>query len=218
MSKFQSPDSRPDHAPPGFLPLAEGAALVEAATAANASLGPFLEVGSYRGKSASYLGPVARQLGTVLFCVDHHRSPNSDPDSSDTLVAADDAVADTLPKFRQAIQEAELEDTVIAVIGKSATVAQYWSRDLSLLFLNGSHDEDELRSDFDGWVSRVAVGGLAIIHGVATDPDEGSTAPYEHLYLPVVRSGEYKEVKAVGSLRILRRVEVVTPPAQPIRG
>src|SRR2546429_9668992 len=56
----------------GFMPEAEGLALYGAGLAA-ARLGPLLEIGSYCGKSAIYLGAAARAGGTVLFSVDHHR-------------------------------------------------------------------------------------------------------------------------------------------------
>ena len=36
-------------------------------------VGPLLEIGTYCGKSAVYLGAAARAAGTVLFTVDHHR-------------------------------------------------------------------------------------------------------------------------------------------------
>ena len=48
--------------------LALHAAGVDAATA-----GPLLEIGTYCGKSAVYLGAAAREGGTVLFTIDHHR-------------------------------------------------------------------------------------------------------------------------------------------------
>jgi len=56
----------------GFMPEKEGLALYEAGLRA-ASLGPLLEIGSYCGKSAVYLGAAARAGGTILFSVDHHR-------------------------------------------------------------------------------------------------------------------------------------------------
>lgn len=43
----------------GFMPDAEGLALWQAAS--DAIDGPMLEVGSYCGKSACYIGPAARQ-------------------------------------------------------------------------------------------------------------------------------------------------------------
>ncbi len=203
-----------------FMPLAEGAALVEAATTAPAALGPFLEVGSYSGNSASYLGPVAQRLGTVLFCVDPHRDSVARPIGWDgqTPEIVEDVVVDTLPTFRQTIMDAELEETVIAVVGASSVVAQYWNRPLSLLFLNGSHDEDQLRADFEGWVPQVEVGGLLVINRVWIDTEDGDSAPYEHLYVPAIETGEYEELKSVGSLRILRRIDVEPVPAQPLHG
>ena len=56
----------------GFMPEGEGLALYEAGSAAGAR-GPLLEVGTYCGKSAVYLGAAARECGSVLFTVDHHR-------------------------------------------------------------------------------------------------------------------------------------------------
>ncbi|MEY2406808.1 MAG: 1-O-methyltransferase, partial [Acidimicrobiaceae bacterium] len=56
----------------GFMPVDEGLALHDAA-AGVAVDGPMLEIGSYCGKSAIYLGAAAQRVGTVLFSVDHHR-------------------------------------------------------------------------------------------------------------------------------------------------
>jgi MMP 1-O-methyltransferase len=58
----------------GFMPDDEGLALFAAGSAAaSAVAGPLLEVGTYCGKSAVYLGAAAREAGTVLVSVDHHR-------------------------------------------------------------------------------------------------------------------------------------------------
>ena len=50
----------------GFMPSDEGLALYEAAMSLVVP-GPLLEVGSYCGKSAIYLGAAAQSLGRVLF-------------------------------------------------------------------------------------------------------------------------------------------------------
>ena len=59
----------------GFMPPDEGLALHAAAVAALTAVGsaPMLEIGSYCGKSALYLGSAARDAGRVLFALDHHR-------------------------------------------------------------------------------------------------------------------------------------------------
>src|SRR3954468_7159070 len=56
----------------GFLPGDEAAALYDAAWAM-APHGPLLEVGTYCGKSATYLGARAKAGGAPVAPVDHHR-------------------------------------------------------------------------------------------------------------------------------------------------
>src|SRR4051794_14194722 len=56
----------------GFMPDDEGLAL-HAAGLDGATVGPLLEIGTYCGKSAIYLGAAARARGTICFTVDHHR-------------------------------------------------------------------------------------------------------------------------------------------------
>ena len=53
----------------GFMPPDEGLALFDAAEAVGVD-GPFLEVGSYCGKSSVYLGASAQSQGRLLFALD----------------------------------------------------------------------------------------------------------------------------------------------------
>src|SRR5205807_6157634 len=58
----------------GFMPDDEGLALYRAGViAATSGSGPLLEIGTYCGKSAVYLGAAARAGRSVLFSIDHHR-------------------------------------------------------------------------------------------------------------------------------------------------
>src|SRR3984893_12911240 len=61
----------------GFMPDEEGLALHRAGVAGG-DVGPVLEVGTYCGKSAVYLGAAARVAGTVVVTVDHHRGSEED--------------------------------------------------------------------------------------------------------------------------------------------
>lgn len=193
----------------GFMPPDEGLALAAAAASTDPALGPLLEVGSYCGKSACYLGPVARRLGTVVYCLDHHRGSEEnqagwewhEPD----LVDPDLGLMDTLPTFRRTVHDAGLDDVIVALVGDSPTVARTWATPLSLLFIDGGHGEDPARADFEGWTPKVAPGGLLVIHDVFPDPADGGRPPYEQIYRPAVASGDFTEVSVTGSLRVLRR-------------
>ena len=192
----------------GFMPPEEGVALSEAAVGANPMLGPLLEVGSYCGKSALYLGPIARQHNSLLYCVDHHRGSEEnqvgwehhEPD----LVDSELGVMDTLPAFRRTVFDAGLEPWVAALVGDGPRIARHWRTPLSFLFNDGGHGEGPARLDFELWTPHVALGGLLAIHDVFPDPAEGGRPPYEQIYLPAVAAG-FVELSATGSLRVLRK-------------
>src|SRR5436190_16403749 len=109
------------------MPSEEGDALYEAAlTAAVAVPGaPFVEIGSYCGRSTVWLGAAARAAGTVVFAVDHHRGSEENQAGWEwhdpTVVDARTGEMDTLPSFRATIHDAGMEDVVVAVVGPSPT-------------------------------------------------------------------------------------------------
>lgn len=193
----------------GFMPVDEGQALYEAALAVAVD-GPLLEVGSYCGKSAVYLGAAARERGRMLFSVDHHRGSEEnqpgwewhEPDLVDPAVGK----MDTLPLFRRTVHDAGLEGTVVAVVGDSPRVAANWATPLALLFIDGGHGVEPARSDYERWTPHVLPGGQLVIHDVFPDPADGGRPPYEQIYRPALASGRFAEVRAVGSLRVLERV------------
>jgi MMP 1-O-methyltransferase len=192
----------------GFMPADEGHALYEAA-ARYLDHGVGVEIGTYCGKSTVLLGAAAEGCDSVLFTIDHHHgSEEHQPgwDYHDTsLVDATSGRFDTLPALRRTLDEAGLVEHVVAVVGKSATVARGWRTPLQLLFIDGGHSEAAAQQDFDGWAKWVAPGGALIIHDVFPDPRVGGQAPH-HLYCRATDSGAFDEVSVTGSLRVLRRV------------
>ena len=196
----------------GFMPADEGDALYEAAVAAGVAVPglPLLEVGSYCGRSTVWLGGAARSAGTVLFAVDHHRGSEENQagwEHHDTsVVDLRTGKMDTLPRFRDTIHDAGLEDVVFAVVGQSAAVAAHWASPLAFLFIDGGHGDEPARLDYEGWTPHVAVGGTLAIHDVFPDPADGGRPPYERIYLPAIQSGRFEETSVTGSLRVLRRL------------
>jgi len=192
----------------GFMPDDEGDLLYDVAVRALAD-GPGLEVGTYCGKSAVYLGAAAHEVGGVVFTVDHHHGSEENQPGWEhhdaSLVDRRTGRMDTLPFFRRVVEEAGLEDVVVAVVGDSATVAAHWRTPLSLLFIDGGHGDDPAHADYDGWARWVMAGGLLAIHDVFPDPADGGRPPYE-VYLRAIASGAFEEREAVGSLRVLARV------------
>lgn len=195
----------------GFMPADEGDALHHWAISAARHLParPFVEVGSYCGRSTIWLAAAAREAGTVVFAVDHHRGSEENqpgwPHHDASLVDPETGRMDTLAHFRRTIHDAGVEGVVVAVVGESPVVARFWSTPAALVFIDGGHGVEPARADYAGWAPHVAEGGLLAIHDVFPDPADGGTPPYEEIYRPALASGHFTEIATVGSLRVLER-------------
>ena len=109
----------------------------------------------------------------------------------------------SLPFFRATIHDAGLEETVIAVVGQSTTVAASWGTPVRLLFIDGGHAEDVAQADYAAWARFVPPGALLAVHDVFESPAEGGQAPF-HVWQRAVADG-FTPVDELGcgSLRVL---------------
>ncbi len=191
----------------GFLDEAEATRLYELATDA-ARLGPCLEIGSYCGKSAIFLGTACRKMNTVLFSVDHHsgseeQQPGEEYYDPDLLDPATGRI-DTFRLFRKTIRDFDLENTVAPVIGRSDILGRVWNTPLGLLFIDGSHAYDSVLSDYDLWAKHVVPGGYLVFHDIFPDPACGGQAPYL-VYQKAAATGLYDVLPLFKSLGVLKR-------------
>ncbi len=188
----------------GFMPAGEGLALYAAAVR-TAPAGLIGEIGTYCGKSTLYLAAAARAAGSTVVTVDHHRGSEENQAGWEyhdpALVDPRTHRLDTLPFLRRTLEDAEVEDVVTVVVGRSEAVGRWWATPLAMLFLDGGHTETQAQADYEAWAPHVAPGGLLAIHDVFGDPADGGQAPY-HVYLRALDEG-FREVSRTGSLRIL---------------
>ncbi len=190
----------------GFMPEDEGLALYGAGCARGA--GTWLEIGAWCGKSALYLGAAAQETGAVLYSLDHHHGSEEnqagwehfDPELVDPV----DGRLNTLPSWQRTIADAQLEETVIGLVGPSSIVAAHFAQPLDLLFIDGGHGQAVAWDDYRNWVPKVVVGGTLAIHDVFENPAEGGRPPYD-IYCAALASGDFVDVATCGSLRVLGR-------------
>ncbi len=191
----------------GFLDPEEGRALYEIALEAS-RLGPCLEIGSYCGKSAVYLGSACRENGTTLFSIDHHRgSEEQQPGEAyfdPALFDFKTFCMDTLPLFRRTLALAGLEETVVPLVSRSHVVARNWATPLSLVFIDGGHAFESAQTDYDCWAGRILPGGYLLVHDIFENPEEGGQAPWE-VYQLAAASGRFEMLPRIKSLGVLRK-------------
>ena len=193
----------------GFLDEDEADRLFSLAHVAS-KIAPCLEIGSYCGKSAIYLGAACKENKSVLFSLDHHTGSEEqqpgqeyfDPD----LLNPETGKIDTLHFFLKTIEQFDLENAVIPVIGRSEIVGRVWQTPLSLIFIDGSHSYESVLNDYKIWSKHLIVGGYLLFHDVFPDPSKGGQAPYL-VYRRAVGSEHYEEMPLCKSLGILKRKE-----------
>lgn len=191
----------------GFLAPEEGERLYELALVA-AEMGPCLEIGSYCGKSAVYLGSACKAKQSTLFSVDHHRGSEEqqpgelyfDAELFDPFLYC----VDTLGHFRKTLRRADLEDAVVPLAAASTVIARNWATPLSMVFIDGGHAYDTVLNDYQDWYPHVMSGGYLLFHDIYPNPEDGGQAPLE-VYQQAVASGRFSVLDMTGCLGVLQR-------------
>jgi len=193
----------------GFLDEKEGRYLYEIAKEAS-KIGPCLEIGSYCGKSTIYIGTACREESGILFSIDHHRgSEEQQPDQEyfdPELYDSHACRVDTFKTFRETIETAGLEDTVVPIVCRSDVAARLWATPLSLVFIDGGHSREDVNTDYNSWAQHIIPEGYLAIHDIFKDPDKGGQAPY-HIYKLALATGLFRELSMVKTLGVLQRTD-----------
>jgi MMP 1-O-methyltransferase len=166
----------------GWLTDEEGQALYSLAKECTGR-GSIVEIGSFKGRSTICLAMGSRAgHGVRVYAVDTHYGPR-------------------LEEFRQNVERAGIDDLVEPVPGRSQEVALDFDQPIELLFIDGAHDYESVRQDFERWVPKLVEGGVVAMHD--TTWDEGPKRVAEEL---VFRSGKFKDVRfVVGSTTVGRK-------------
>jgi predicted O-methyltransferase YrrM len=167
-----------------------------------------VEIGSYCGKSACYIGQACKENKTYLMTIDHHRGSEEqqygeeyfDPDEYNY----DKEIVDTLPTLLKNIQKFRFEEVILPVVNSSELASKEIENNIDLVFIDGSHTFESTRKDYVSWKNKIRIGGILAIHDVYDSEVEGGQAPKE-IYEKAL-SENFKLLKRVNSLVALLRI------------
>jgi len=167
-----------------------------------------VEIGSYCGKSACYIGQACKENKTYLMTIDHHRGSEEqqygeeyfDPDEYNY----DKEIVDTLPTLLKNIQKFRFEEVILPVVNSSELASKEIENNIDLVFIDGSHTFESAREDYVSWKNKIRIGGILAIHDVYDSAVEGGQAPKE-IYEKAL-SENFKLLKRVNSLVALLRI------------
>ena len=192
----------------GFLLKEEGESLYLAAKKYSKRR-PCLEIGSYCGKSALYIGSAVKENNQLLYSIDHHKGseeqqPGEEFFDPDLLDETGNSI-NSLPFFLDTISKAGLKDIVIPMVSTSVEVSKAWTKPLAMVFIDGGHSEKAANEDYDAWNPHIITGGLLATHAVFPNPEDGGRPPF-NIYTKAKKSGLFKEVDMIGSLALLEKL------------
>ena len=192
----------------GFLEKQEAESLYQFAKKYS-SLGPCLEIGSYCGKSAVYLGAAVKENNQILYSIDHHKgSEEQQPEEEffdlDLLDETGKGI-NTLPFFLETLDKAGLRDNVVPIVSTSLEASEVWSEPLAMVFIDGGHSDQAANDDYDVWHPHIIQGGLLAIHDVFPNPEDGGRPPF-NIYTKAKESGLFKELDMINSLALLEKL------------
>ena len=167
-----------------------------------------VEVGSYCGKSACYIGQACKENKTYLMTIDHHRGSEEqqygeeyfDPDEYNY----EKEIVDTLPTLLKNIQKFQFEEVILPIVNSSELASKEIQNNIDLVFIDGSHTFESARKDYVSWKNKIRIGGILAIHDVYDSEVEGGQAPRE-IYEKAL-SENFKLLKRVNSLVALLRI------------
>ena len=109
-----------------------------------------------------------------------------------------------MPFFLKTLKVFHLEGFVIPIVSSSHEAYEELKMDFNMIFIDGGHSEEAAQNDYMLWSRRLDIGCVLAIHDVFRDPNDGGRPPY-NIYLKALESGNFEEVDAIKSLRILQK-------------
>ena len=178
----------------GWLQPAEGLFLYK--TAKNCGgRGVIVEIGSWKGKSTIWLAKGSKTGSNVkVYAIDPHTgSPENIKKRREIW---------TYQEFKRNIEKAEVQDIVMPVIKTSEDAAREWNgKPIELLWIDGAHEYEMVKLDFDLWSPYLIEGGIIAFHDTI-----GWEGPGRLVKEALYTSRNFANVRFIYSITYARKV------------
>jgi predicted O-methyltransferase YrrM len=159
--------------------------------------GAIVEIGSWKGKSTIWLGK-GSQAGnrTKVFAIDPHTGSS---EHKKTYIEVW-----TFEEFKRNIKRADVDDIVIPVVKTSEEAAKDFQEKVEFLFIDGAHEYESVKLDFELWFPKLVNGGIIAFHD--TIGYKPSTGPKRVAEEYVYKSRNFKNVGFIGTITFAQKV------------
>jgi MMP 1-O-methyltransferase len=183
----------------GWLTDAEGEFLYNAARNCKGK-GVIVEIGSWKGKSTIWLAKGSKTGSKAcIYCIDPHTGSAEHRKRGEK--------PSTLDEFRQNLKGANVDDMVVPIVKTSRDAALSWNgKPVELLWIDGSHEYEMVKLDFDLWSPLLVDGGLIAFHDTLGWPGPIKVVK-DHIY----NSRNFANAGFIDSLTHARKVRANSP-------
>jgi predicted O-methyltransferase YrrM len=159
-----------------------------------------VEIGSWMGKSTIWISKGLQEISSEsrLFAIDPHTG--SEEHQSDKKAVW------TFPKFEQNIKNAGVGSFVIPLTMTSEEGANHVEELLDFAFIDGAHDYESVKNDFETWFPKMKVGAVMAFH----DSFVGWPGVQRFVDRSIFLSKNFKNVRYINSITYATKVEKAT--------
>jgi predicted O-methyltransferase YrrM len=156
--------------------------------------GNIVEIGSWKGKSTVCLA-LGSKVGkrAKVFAVDPHRGIRDDTRN----VYKEES---TEAVFRENVKKAGVEDIVVPLVMESKMAVKGWKDPVSLLFIDGLHDYENVKQDFELWSPFLTEGGAVCFHDAVYLPDYNFVGIRKVVVDGIFRGSGFSDISFYGSI------------------
>lgn len=177
----------------GFLSESEGQFLYNMAKNCQGKEGVIVEIGSWKGKSTICLGSGSKAASKVrIYAIDPHRDTSAHKVFGAPL---------TFEEFKKNIQAAVVNDIIFPIVETSKDAAEIFNYPIEFLFIDGEHEYEMVKLDFELWYPKVIDGGFIAFH------DYWFSGPKKVIekYI-LLGSRHFKDIRIVDSIFFVQKV------------
>jgi len=198
--------------PDGWLMEQEAAYLAQLARGVAGLEGPFLEVGSFQGRSSVAIGTEVKKLNSRLYCIDIWNKKRMGKEEIERMeitekyktmpvTAAKYFKGDSYLIFTENIKARGLGDTVVAIIGFSSKIRKMWKTPLRFIFIDGNHDYEYIREDCL-WRQFLVNAGIIAFHDFTNSPSVRKAVDET-----IGNDPDFETIGSVHSIKAFRRLK-----------
>ncbi|ATZ60929.2 MAG: class I SAM-dependent methyltransferase [Methanosarcinales archaeon Met12] len=178
----------------GWLTDEEGKTLYNLAKSCKGK-GVIVEIGSWKGKSTICLGNGSKEGDKIkIFAIDPHTGSSEQQKMFGKV--------DTFEEFKKNIKNAKVGDIILPLVKTSEEAANNFDKPVEFGFIDGAHEYNFVKLDFDLWFPKVLNGGIIAFHDTTY-----WGGPKKVVADCVYKSKHFKNVKFVDSITFAQKVK-----------